>query len=114
MTELNEVELLNDWIESIKFALLNVFKTYLDIGGGATLFQSIDEGQQFYHVSREIFLDGYFLDLIEVCRVYGGELVMGVEEGRLDREKVLKEIDSIFEEIKIKRSTALQPSLSMP
>lgn len=98
---LSEAELLDNWIESLKFALLNFFKIYLAIGSGAKGFKSRGDGAT---VSREKFLDKHFLDLIDLCRVYGGELAKGVEEGRLDRDKVLEAISNIFEEIKRKRT----------
>lgn len=99
---LNEKEHLDVWIESVKFALLNIFQCYLEMGKGKTEKRSRGTGAI---VPIENLLSEQLADLVGVCRFYGVALVKGIEGGLLDTEKVWDARNDILEEIKSKRST---------
>lgn len=102
LKSLSEKELLDSWIESIKFALLNIFQCYMEIGRGKKILRSIGNGKI---IPIENLLGEYFSDLISVCHSYGGFLVDGIKRGNLEPEIVWKARNEILEEIKRKRKT---------
>ncbi len=97
---LSEKEHLDDWIGSVKFALLNIFQCYLEMGMGKREKKSRGTGAI---VPIENLLNEYLVDLVDVCRFYGTALVRGIEGGLLDTEKIWDARNDILEEIKEKR-----------
>ncbi len=97
---LSEKEHLDVWIESVKFALLNIFQMYMEMGMGETEWKSRGTGAI---VTIETLLNGYFADLVDGCRFYGVALARGIENGLLDKDKVWDARNDILEEIKKKR-----------
>lgn len=98
---LSEQEHLDVWIESVKFALLNIFQMYMEMGMGKTEKKSRGTGAI---VPIENLLNEYLTDLVEVCRFYGLALARGIEGGLLDKDKVWDARNDIKKKIERKRS----------
>ena len=98
---LSEKEYLDVWIESVKFALLNIFQMYMEMGKGDTEKKSMGTGAM---VPIEDLLSEHLADLVGVCRFYGVALASGIEGGLLDTEKIWEARNAVLKEIKDKRS----------
>ena len=97
LKSLSEKALLDLWIESVKFALLNVFQIYMKMGEGHERLKSRGTGAS---IPIEKFLNEYIADLVLVCRSYGGFLVEGIKIGNLDPERIWEARNELLEEIK--------------
>ncbi len=97
---LSEKEHLDIWIESIKFALLNIFQYYMEMGMGEKEKRSRGTGAI---IPIENLLSEHLADLVDVCRFYGVALARGIEGGLLDTDKVWDARNDILEEIKERR-----------
>ncbi len=86
LNQLSEGELLEEWLASVKFNLINVVKGYTIMGRGIKTLRSIGDGAT---LPTEKLLEEYMSDLLGVTQFYGRILVKGVSRGRLDPEKVL-------------------------
>ncbi len=82
---LNEKEHLGLWIESMNFALLNVFQCYMEMGMGEREKKSEGTGAI---VPIENLLNEYLGDLVDVCRFYGTALVRGMAGRLLDTKEI--------------------------
>ena len=98
----SERELLDDWIESMKFSLLNLIQIYMQMGKGIEILTSLGNGA---FINLENLRDEYLSDLIEICQYWGDFLADGIKIGNLDPEIVWEVRNEILEEIKSKRST---------
>lgn len=92
LNELNEEELLEEWLGSVKFSLVNVVKGYTIKGRGIKVLKSISNGAT---LPTEKLLEEYLSDMLAVTQFYGRVLVEGVSSGRLDPEKVLETAGSM-------------------
>jgi len=97
----SERELLDDWIESMKFSLLNLIQCYMQIGEDVKKPRS--RGTEAT-VPIENFLAGYLSDLVEICKYYGEFLAVGIEMEDLDPKKVWDARNELLDKIKSKRS----------
>ncbi len=97
LSKLDERSLIENWIGSIKFTLLNVIQDYMFIGRGKEELKSLssDATLPIGH-----FLDEHLSDMSEVCRFYGRVLAKGIGDGSLDPERVWDERNRILKEIK--------------
>lgn len=100
----SERELIDDWIESMKFSMLNLIQYYMQIGEGVKTLTSRGNGAT---VPIENFLGDYLSDLVEICKYYGEFLVVGIKMGDLDSKIVWEARNELLEEIKRKRSTKM-------
>lgn len=92
LNELSEVELLEMWLGSVKFNLINVVKGYTILGRGIKTLRSIGGGAT---LPTEKLLEEYMSDLLGVTQFYGRILVKGISSGGLDPDKVLVAIESM-------------------
>ena len=102
LKSLSEKELLDLWIESLKFVLLNVIQIYMVMGKGSKMLKSRGTGAS---ITPEKLLGEYLSDLVEVCHSYGGFMADGIRVGNLDPDLVWAARNDLLEEIKRKRST---------
>ncbi len=100
----SERELLDDWIETTKFSLLNIIQVYMLIGESARKTKSSVAGAT---TPFEKSLDGYFSDLVAICQYWGEFLADGIKIGNLDSEIVWEIRNKILEEIVNKQSTKI-------
>lgn len=100
LLELDERSLIEEWIGSIKFTLLNVIQYYMLIGKGKEELRNRSSGAT---MPIGHFLEEYLSDMFGVCRFYGKVLVKGIGDGSLDSERVWDERNRILEEIKARR-----------
>lgn len=92
LNELDERELLEDWLSSVKFTLINVVRGYTIMGRGVKVLKSIGDGAT---LPTEKLLEEYLSDMLAVTHFYGRVLVEGVSSGRLDPDKVLDAVESM-------------------
>lgn len=98
---MSEQEVLDSWIESMKFSLLNVIQIYMTIGKGRKELTSTGTGET---VPIETFLAEYMTDLLEVCRYHGEFLAKGIKMGDLDPKLIWEARNELLDGIKRRRS----------
>ena len=97
LAELDERELLEHWLNSIRFAFVNVVGYYIAVGKGAEEVRSLGDGAT---LPIEKLLEEYLSDMVEVCQ-YGGEvLAERIRRGEFDLERVWEERDRLLEKVK--------------
>lgn len=92
LNELSEGELLEEWLCSMKFTLVNVVRGYMIMGKGIKELKSIGDGAS---MSTSKLLEEYISDMLAVTQFYGRILVEGISSERLYPEKVLGAIRSM-------------------
>lgn len=92
LNELNEGELLEEWLSSMKFNLINVVRGYTIMGQGIKVLTSIGDGAT---LPTEKLLDEYLSDMLGLTQFYGRVLMKGVSSGRLDPDKLFGAIGSM-------------------
>jgi len=108
LSELEEKSLIEEWIGSIKFNLLNILQDYMLLGTGKEELRSLSSGAT---TPISHFIEGHLSDISEICRFYGRVLAKGIENGKLDPEKVWDERNRILKEIKARwKRPKLEPA----
>jgi len=100
----SEVELLDDWVKSLKFSLINIIQCYMWIGEGFKELSSTGNGAT---IPIENLLSEHLSDLIETCKYHGEYLAEEIKIGTLDRTKVL---DIVGLWVRLKKSTVTKQS----
>lgn len=98
----SERELIDDWIESMKFSLLNLIQCYMQIGEGVKTLTSRGNGAAAIPI--ENVLGNYLSDLVEICKYYGEFLAEEIKIGDLDPKMVWEARNELLEGIKRRRS----------
>jgi len=92
LEDICEGELLEEWLGSMKFTLVNVVKGYTIMGKGIKELKSIGDGAS---MPTSKLLEEYISDMLAVTQFYGRILVEGISRERLDPERVLGAIRSM-------------------
>jgi len=92
---ISERELIDDWIESMKFSLLNLIQYYIQEGEGVRTLKSWGNGIDTIPI--EHYLSGHLSDLVEICKYYGEFLADGIKYGDLNSKIVWEARNEILE-----------------
>ena len=97
LEELGEEEFIREWLNSIKFAFLNILQDYMLIGEGKDILK--DRGSNEV-IPIDHILTSHLSDLLDVVKVYGHLLEKRIKEGNIDPKKVWDVRNKLSEEIK--------------
>jgi len=97
LKELNEEDFVKEWLNSIKFAFLNVLQDYVLIGEGNNILRDIGTGEA---IPIDHILTGHLSDLLDAVKFNGHILENRIKEGNMDSKKVWDVRNKLHEEIK--------------
>ena len=97
LSQLDECDFIEDWINIMKFGLLNIIQDYLTIGRGYYELKKRGDGSI---LPIEQFIEDHFSDMSEICQFYGAVFAERISRGELDPQKIWDFRNKLLEEIK--------------
>lgn len=97
LNRLNEGKFIANWLNSIKFAFLNIVQDYMVLGKGTKELRRRGNGAT---QPIERFLEAHLSDMVDIAQLYGEILAERIQREELDPKKVWNIRNKVLKELK--------------